>query len=174
MQRIFLLLLVLVCAAASAQVFRQTGPDGQVHFSDRPGKDAEQIDIAPTQTFSPPPVPARTGGGDSNGQNDATSLYSEFTIVSPVSGQEVRANDGNVTVRLSLQPELMSGHTMVLNIDGEDGEKTTTGDNMTIELSNLSRGRHTVEATVVGEDGKELIQAGPISFNVLRTAVGGG
>ena len=103
---------------------------------------------------------------------DVTS-YSEFTIVSPTSEQEVRANDGNVPVRLSLQPALMPGHTIALTIDGEDGHIVKAGDGMTVELSNLSRGRHTVEATVVDDAGNTLIQAGPVSFNVLRVALGG-
>ncbi|MEA3244437.1 MAG: DUF4124 domain-containing protein, partial [Pseudomonadota bacterium] len=62
MQRIFLLLLVLVCATASAQVFRRLGPDGHVYFSDQPGPDAEQVEVRPAQAISLPPVCSGTGG----------------------------------------------------------------------------------------------------------------
>jgi len=171
MQRIFLLLLVLVCATASAQVFRRIGSDGQVYFSDQPGPDAEQVEVSPAQAISLPPVPEQTGAAQQ--QRDVVASYSAFTIVSPTSDQGVRANDGNVTVSLSLQPELMPGHAVMLNVDGEDGEQIKTGDGLAIELSNLSRGLHTVEATVVDAQGKALIQTGPVSFNVLRVAVGG-
>ena len=177
MRRILLISLVLACATSSAQVFKRVGPDGQVYFSDRPGPDAEQIEVAPVQTISRPPVPARTGGPGadaSNGQENATTLYSEFAIVSPNSGEGVRANDGNIEVRLSLRPKLRPGHTVVLNLDGEDGEQIKSGDSMIIRLTNLSRGRHSVAARVIGEKDKTLMQAGPISFDVLRVAAGGG
>ena len=176
MQRISLLLLAFVTATVSAQVFRRTGPDGQVYFSDRPGPDAEQVDVTPAQTISLPPVPEQKdaaeqpGGGTTAQQEDVTSPYTEFTIVSPTSEEGVRANDGNVTVQLSLQPELITGHTIALKIDGEDGKGTSTGEGLAIELSNLSRGRHSVEATVVDQQGNELTQAGPVSFHVLRAA----
>jgi hypothetical protein len=167
-KRIFLLFLIFACATASAQVFRRTGPDGQVHFSDQPGPDAEQVDVTPAQTISLPAVPAQTDATEQ--QEDATSSYTEFTIISPTSEQAVRANDGNVTVQLSLQPELMTGHTIALKIDGEDGVAINTGDGLTVELSNLSRGLHSVEATVLDPEGNELIQTGAVSFNVLRVA----
>jgi hypothetical protein len=168
MQRIFLLFLVFACATASAQVFRRTGPDGEVYFSDRPGPDAEQVDVTPAQTISLPPVPVQT---DTTAQpEDVTSSYTEFTIVSPASEEAVRANDGNVTVQLSLQPGLITGHTIALKIDGEDGKETSAGDGLAIELSNLSRGLHSVEATVVDEQGNVMIHAGPVSFHVLRAA----
>jgi hypothetical protein len=170
MKPISLLLLVFVCAAASAQVYQRTGPDGKVYFSDQPGPDAVQVDVPPAQTISLPAVPESTEPAQQAG--DVTS-YTEFTIVSPTSEQEVRANDGNVPVQLSLQPALMPGHTIALTIDGEDGHTVKAGDGMTVELSNLSRGRHSVEATVVDDAGNAQIQAGPVSFNVLRVAVGG-
>ena len=168
MQRIYLLLLMFVYATASAQVYKRIGPDGQVYFSDQPGPDAEQVEVSPAQAISLPPVPEQTGAAQQ--QREVVASYSAFTIVSPTSDQGVRANDGNVTVSLSLQPELMPGHAVMLNVDGEDGEQIK---GLAIELSNLSRGLHTVEATVVDAQGKALIQTGPVSFNVLRAAVGG-
>ena len=171
MQRMFLFLLAFVFTAAGAQVYKRIGPDGKVYFSDQPGADAREVDIAPAQAVSLTPLPAQTGAAQP--RNDAGASYTEFTIVSPTSDQGVRANDGNVTVSLSLQPELMSGHTVILNVDGEDGEQIRSSGGMSIELNNLSRGRHSVEATVVDAEGNALIQAGPLSFNVLRVAVGG-
>ena len=58
-------------------------------------------------------------------------------------------------------------------MDGEDGEIISSGEAMTIELPNLSRGLHTVQATVVDQKGDGLIQTRPVSFNVLRVAGGG-
>ena len=166
-----LLFMVFVCATASAQVYKRIGPDGQVYFSDQPGPDARQVEVKPAQAISLPPVHRQTGAAQQ--QNDVSTTYSKFTIVSPTSDQGVRANDGNVTVSLSLKPKLMPGHTVRLDVDGEDGEQIKTGGGLSIELSNLSRGLHTVEATVVDAQGSAVIQTGPVSFNVLRVAAGG-
>jgi hypothetical protein len=179
MQRILLLLLVFVCATANSQVFRRIGPDGQVYFSDQPGPGAEQIEVPPVQTMRLPPenvevdATAQPNDAATEQQGDVTTVYTGFTIVNPTSEQSVRANDGSVTVYLSLQPELMPGHAITLKIDGEDGKEIFSGDSMAVQLTNLSRGRHTVEVTVVSEEGNNLIQAGPVSFYVLRAATGG-
>jgi len=170
MNRILPLVLVFACATASAQVFKRVDPDGKVYFSDQPGPDAQQIEVAPAQTISLPPVPrqAETSGE----QDQAGPVYTAFSIVSPTSEQAIRANDGNVVVQLSLQPELRSGHTITLTVDGEDGEAIKSGRGMSIALSNLSRGRHSVEAVVVDDAGKVLIQTDAVGFNLLRVAAG--
>ena len=172
MHRFLVLLLVFVCATANSQIFRRIGPDGQVYFSDQPGPDAERVDVTPAQTISLPSVPEQTKTVAAETQGDATVAYTEFSITSPTSDQGVRANDGNVTIDLSLQPALQSGHMIVLNVDGEDGKSNNATNGLTMELKNMSRGLHTIVATVVDEDGNGLIKTEPVSFHVLR--VGGG
>ena len=172
MHRFLVLLLVFVCATANSQIFRRIGPDGQVYFSDQPGPDAERVYVTPAQTISLPSVPEQTKTVAAETQGDATVAYTEFSITSPTSDQGVRANDGNVTVHLSLQPALQSDHMIVLNVDGEDGESANSSSGLMIELNNLSRGQHTVMATVIDEDGKVLIKTDPVTFQVLRVAGG--
>lgn len=176
MKRIFLLFLVFACATASAQIYRRIGPDGQVYFSDQPGPDAEQIEVTPAQTIRLPPVTtqpdttAQPGGKAAGQQEEEDAPYSLFTIISPASEEAVRANDGNVTIHLMLQPGLAPGHSIKLKVDGEDGKDMNIVDTTTIELVNMSRGRHAVEARVVDDKGKELIQTDPVSFDVLRVS----
>lgn len=177
MKRVFALWLILVCATASAEVFRRIGPDGEVYFSDTPTPGSERVNLGPAQTVSLPAVPRRSAGmgqaaGDASKDTKSLPAYAQFTIVKPSSGQGVRANDGSVTVYLSLQPALMPGHTIELIVDGEDGEKIQSGDTLNFNLSNMSRGRHTVAAKVVDAHGKALIKTGPVGFYVLRVALG--
>jgi len=98
--------------------------------------------------------------------------YTGFSITNPTNDQGVRANGGKVTIHMSLQPALRSGHMIVLNIDGEDGTSSKTTSDLTIELNNMPRGLHTVTATVVDKDGNDLIKTEPVSFHVLRVGVG--
>jgi hypothetical protein len=170
MQRSLVFLLAIVCATASAQVYRRVAPDGHVYFSDRPGPDAVPVQVTPNTAVR---LPRASAQEDATGQADSASpAYSNFSIVSPASNEGVRANLGDVTVVLNLAPELQPGHTILLRLDGEDGEQLSSGEDLSIQLTNLSRGLHTIEATVLDEDGNALIQAGPVSFNVLRVAVG--
>ena len=170
MQKLPVFFLAFVCATASAQVYRRIGPDGHVYFSDQPGPDAEQIEITPNTAVRLPPAP---GQGDATEQQDAAApAYSSFSIVSPVNNQGVRANNGDVTVVLKLVPYLLPGHTIMLSINGQNDEQIITGEDPAIELTNLSRGLHTIEAAVFDEEDTVLIKAGPVSFNVLRVAVG--
>lgn len=179
MKKVVYVLLACAWATAGAQVYQRIGPDGQVHFSDRPGPDAERVEAPPVQAVAGPSLSGQAATTEQQSsekaaqEDDAGAGYTEFVILSPTEEEGVRANDGNVTVRLSLQPHLRPGHGIALRVDGEDGEQVKAGDSMAVELSNLSRGRHTVEARVLDDEGNEIIRAGPVSFHVLRVAAGG-
>lgn len=172
------LVLALASATAAAQVYQRIGPNGEILFSDQPGPDARPVDVRPPQTVTLPPVPARAGSADRQGGSatnpagEAAPGYTAFTILSPTAGEGVRANDGNVTVRLALEPQLVPGHVIRLNLDGEDGEQVRSGGSLAFPLTNLSRGRHSVEAQVLDQNGNVLMRAGPVEFNVLRFAGG--
>lgn len=170
MKRIFLLFLIFACATASAEVFRRIGPDGQVYFSDQPGPGAERIEVKPVPTIRmQTPVPETRVQPDAGQQEE--DAYAAFSIVSPANDEAVRANNGNVTIRMELEPGLLPGHSIKLKIDGEDGKDMNTVDGLSVQLVSMSRGRHTVEAMVVDDKGKVLIQTESVSFNVLRTSL---
>lgn len=175
MQRTVLLVLLLaVCSLASAQVYQRVGPDGKVYLSDRPGPDATAVDVQPAQSIETAPLPdsAELGQAEKEETQDAFTGYSAFSVTSPGAEEGVRANDGNVTVEMSLKPGLQATHRIQLKTSGEDGEAVVTSDQPLVQLSNLSRGRHTVEASIVDDKGEILIKAVPVSFNVLRVAGG--
>ncbi len=151
-------------------MFTRVGPDGTVYFSDQPDPGAREIEVAPPQTITLPPVRRQVGSADQPDQTEPT--YTAFAIVSPANEEGARANNGNVTIQLALQPELEPGHKVMLTVDGEDGVATKSGVGMSLALTKLSRGRHTAQAVVVDDAGEVLIQTDPVSFYVLRVALG--
>ena len=174
MKRLLPLVLVFTgVAQANTEVFRRIGPDGEVYFSDSPGPGAESVIISPAQTTRLPAVAPRTVDVESSAdvKEVAIPAYTDFSVVKPSPDQGVRANDGSVTIYLSLRPALMPGHTIELKVDGEDGEKIRSGDTLNFNLSEMSRGRHSVAARVVDENGQELITTDPVGFYVLRAAL---
>jgi hypothetical protein len=158
-------LLLCLTALASAQVFRSVGPDGTVQFSDQPAPGATSVDVQPAQTVpmggpilrSPAPAAAKEPGGP---------VYGRFEILSPTADEGVRANDGNVTVSLALDPPLLPGHRVVVLVDGRPVGSPDAS--LQVALTNLDRGTHRVEASVVNAGGQALASAGPLTFHVLR------
>jgi hypothetical protein len=165
-------LLLVSALGAAAQVYRWVGPDGTVHYTDRPQPGATPVDVPPVQTFSPGPSVAaprpsapepRLPGGPAAGG------YARFAIASPTNEEAVRANDGNVAVGLTLDPPLKPGHKVVLLLDGQP--VGPPGVSLSAQLSNLERGAHRIEASVIDARGTPIISAGAVTFHVLRVAL---
>ncbi|MBT8428525.1 MAG: DUF4124 domain-containing protein, partial [Gammaproteobacteria bacterium] len=158
MQRFVAIFLLVASATASADVFRRVGPDGEVYFSDTPSPGSERVNLAPAQAVTLSNArrqPAETGQLTADAAKDeSTHQYAQFEIVKPSYGQGVRANDGSVTVYLSLQPALKAGDIIELSVDGEDGAMIRSGGTLNFNLSNMSRGRHTVGARVKNARGQ--------------------
>jgi len=177
MNRFLALFLITTCTTAGAEVFRQVGPDGTVTFSDTSTPGAERLRVEPAQTVTLPPVPTRATETEQSGDgakkaDGSAPAYESFAILEPSNGQGIRANDGSVTVSLSLKPALAPGHKIELVLDGQDDGKVYSGSSLIFKLSQLSRGEHTVSARVKDAGGEQLIETGTVSFNVLRVARG--
>ncbi len=168
MSRLFLLPLLLVCAAASAEVYKHVSPDGRVTFSDQPAPGAEEVHVPPLQTFDMGPVPKSTVE-PKTAKNKKKFDYSELAILSPENGQGIRANDGTITVKMAVKPSLGPGHTIKVTLDGEP---VASGRSTSLKLKNLPRGGHTLKAIVIDEEGDEVRKSDPVLFFLHRVAGG--
>lgn len=173
MQRFLLIcLLLVVCGPASAEAFRHIGPDGEVYFSDRASPGSERVELRPAQAVTLPEVtrqpPAMNTDLGQTTVEESTFSYAQFEIVKPSFDQGVRANDGSVTIYMSLQPALRPRHSIELVVDGIEGARIHSGEALNVNLSDMPRGRHTVEARVKNARGETMIKTGPVGFYVLR------
>ena len=167
----FLVLIIFTFTIASAhQLYRHVGPNGEVYFTDQPGPDSVPVEVSPINVKAAPKLPAPPP--ESASDQEPLASYEYFNILSPTEDQGVRANNGHVIINLALKPGLKPGHTIKLKIDGEDGKLVKSGHSLTIDLFNVSRGLHTVQAFVLDDHGNTLMDAGPVSFHVLRVALG--
>ncbi len=162
------LLLVLAAgpAAAAKKVYRTVGPDGVVEFTDRPpDENAVEVEVPPPNTYTPPPVPAREPAGA--GAAPAGFRYRRLAIAAPRPDQMFADNTGNVTVRVEVEPPLETrlGHRLEVLVDG-----TPRGGGPVLELTNLPRGEHTVQARVVDGTGRVLRQTPVVRFHVARVS----
>ena len=70
-------------------------------------------------------------------------------------------------MRLALRPALRHGHTIAINIDGE---RIGAGTSTVIQMTNVTRGGHTLQALILDAEGEEVAQTDAVMFYVLRVA----
>jgi hypothetical protein len=152
-----------VAPAAAQRIYRYTDADGNVVFTDNPPtQGATEVNLPPVNTFASPNRPLDLDSDLPGGQHPG---YQEFSIVSPTSGEAIRDNAGNVSVKLRLRPGLHRGDTIdyVLN-----GQSIASGRSTSATLTKMDRGSHTIEAVVRDTKGKVVAQTGSVQFDLLR------
>jgi len=157
--------LSLVSVVTGAAVYKWVGPDGEVTYSDRPQPGAEQVQVAPVQTYEAPELPENEVP---QGEGDGFSGYESFAIVVPNNDETFRDNGGLVEVKLQLTPGLQRGHRISVYMDGQSlgGEGRSTS----LVLRNVDRGSHRLHAAVVDEEGDEVARTEPVVFHMHRTS----
>ncbi len=150
-----------------AVIYKSVDENGNVVFSDSPpDKSAEKIELGPINTIPALDLPANQD--DSAGQptqDDAS--YQTFEITQPQPDQSIRDNAGNIAVAVSVAPTIDSdtNDQIVITMDGRE---VSRGTKTSIDLSNVSRGTHTLDAHIVNSSGKKLATANSVEFHVLR------
>jgi len=162
------------------KVFRKFHPDGVVEFTDQPSKDSEELKVEELPTYKFAPVPGTTpskatpatrptSAPTKNGTNAPAvpaSPYTALNITSPARNENIRANDGNVLIKLNLTPALQAhlGHQFEYLLDGKSVLKSARPD----MLNNLDRGTHTLVVQVIDKNNRVLIHSDSVSFHLQR------
>lgn len=171
---VLLLAALILPSVLAAEVYRWVDDQGNVHFGDRPPADraSDPVDIREPMRGVPfegarEALERPVRGEETDAE---VSPYRNLAIVRPEDGTGVRANDGNVTAEVDLDPALdtEAGHRIAWVLDGEVvGEGTAAQ----TTFEGLDRGAYSLEAHVLGPDGEVLITAPGVEFNVLRFAI---
>lgn len=167
---LLLLSIVLAIPPVTAALYRWVDEQGNVVLSDRPpppGVQGHEIEaLEPLNIVSPPPESSRTEYPEQI-RGEETAPYDRIYFVSPQDDEAVRANDGNVTIVVGVEPglSLHPGHVIVLSLDGRE---VARGDDTEIRLENLDRGTHELQAEIRNRSDKVLETSSPIRFHVLR------
>lgn len=164
--------LLLIPGLAQAVVCKSVGEDGVVSYTDVPLNECEQkVDLPDYSRYSPRPIdrPAPSSNQGADAQVAPFSGYRSFRFTEPAAGGTVRSNEGQVTVVMDLEPALQNGHKIRLTLDGE--AVSGTFDGLAVELSNIDRGSHSLDATVVDASGSVLVRASPVQFTLRKTGL---
>jgi hypothetical protein len=164
------------CACTGAAVYKSVDKDGNVIYSDVPEKkDQKPIKVEEPMTFESQPArrttaESRSESGEESGRKakPAPTDYESLAITQPGPDQAIRSNSGDITVQVSASPVLQKDHVYVIYVDGS---KVHEGTANSVNLTNQSRGSHTISAEVRDEQGNVLISSGSMTFHLLRHSV---
>ncbi|MBI5450341.1 MAG: DUF4124 domain-containing protein [Gammaproteobacteria bacterium] len=166
-----IMLLIMSCQTASAEIYTWKRADGTVVFSDRPQAEATEIPVPVPQTYASP-----TAAGDNTRDTDspppaeaaAPVSYTQLTIIQPANDATLWDDAGAVTVALSIIPALQPGHRRVLELDGE--QQATDNDGL-LMLNQVDRGTHLLRALILDPRNKTVMASPTITFHLKQHTV---
>ncbi len=164
-----LLLASAATPVVAAEAYKCKGSKGEVVFSDQPCKDGEKIELKPVQTYTPAPMPAAPAPTAADKPARKAQAYQQVMITAPLANQEIRDNEGKITVSVALKPALQEGHQLRLLVDGQ--AKGPAAAVTSWELADVERGEHTVIVEVLDETGRHVASSDPVSFAVHRRSL---
>ncbi len=161
--------MLLVASASSATVYKWKDEEGRVHYSDRPVEGAEVVKSVPLTTFKSPPASSPSSANSTQQKDEDSANYTNFAFVSPANDTTVRDNAGNIAIQLSVDPPLRQGHSIVLTIDGTPLQNKMQA--TTFTLSNLDRGTHTLQASIVDSEGETVTETAATTVHMRRASI---
>lgn len=158
----------VVCSVAlCATVYKWVDENGVTHYSDQPHENAEKVQIAQPQTYSPGPLPI-TRTSQAPAPKQAADTYT-CQIVQPTNDQTF-PNTTSVTVAAQFSPMPHSGDQSSLLLDGARIPNFPQGGG-SVTLDPIDRGQHSLQAVVQDSSGKMLCQSTSVSFTVLQPSI---
>jgi hypothetical protein len=151
-------------------VFSWKDAKGLVHYGDSPpesvkAKTVDLPELTIIKDYGKLYKPVLTAEERGLTKKARTNPYTKFAIIAPTNKQAIRANNGDVSVMLSLKPRLLPEHTLSVFLDGK---KMAEGDLRIVNLTNLDRGKHNVYAIIKGKKEREISKSNDIIFTVIR------
>lgn len=171
MKQFFALLLCLVPTLLSAGVvYKYIDKQGNTVYTDQPRPGAQRVDLPEPSTYSPPKLPPRVTATAKAGKGRAGAVYSGLTLTSPEPDASIWDNTGELLVIYTLEPALQTkrGHRMVVSVDGE---ALAPVNGTRVELKNVDRGTHQLQARIIDADGEVLIESQTATVNLHRQSV---
>ena len=165
--------LLLSCAvlSAHADVYRRVDGNGNVTFSDQPHPQAEKIEIEILPSYTPVAIPEDVAPVGEEQQEDKEVPNYKIEIVSPIDDETIRANVGTVVINVSVTPTLDQDRSdqVVVKLDGQELGEPSSSSSFT--LTNIERGTHTVQVSIIDKSKKVLKSSKTVTFHLQRIAI---
>ncbi|WP_125181334.1 DUF4124 domain-containing protein [Thiohalobacter thiocyanaticus] len=170
MRHWILIFALLGSAAQAGTVYRWVDENGTVHYSDSPRSGAEAVELRQPNVYEAPKNLPKIESRSGQQEEADPAGYQRLAITSPEPDSAFWDNQGNFTLRLSLEPALdtAAGHSIRISLDGE---VQGTTQKLQWQFTGVDRGTHSVRAEVVDESGRALIQSDPVSFHLHQQSI---
>lgn len=161
---LMVLLPLLGLLPASAEVYRWTDSRGVTQYSDKPPSDSvKPAQLPPLQTYTPAAPPTTSATAASSDKPIADGKPPPIRITSPTPDETIRDTGGRLGVTVDVT--LKSNQGVLYFLDGAQQNPVATPSTAYL-FEAVERGEHTITATVVSADGKELSRAAPVTVHV--------
>ena len=163
----FIILLLIFSATAHAELYKKVDEQGNVTYSDVPSGTAKPVQPPGLTTYGTPAQHKQTGKKSADTPKPATTNYTTAVIASPANDEALRDNNGNLTVKINLEPQLdiQAGNKLVLLLDQKSAAVAQTPE---IALKDVERGAHALKAQVIDATGRVLKESAEINFQMHR------
>lgn len=158
-------LLLALALPASAEIYRYTDERGNPVYTNQPpqGAATESVQLGPTNTVAAP-APAKPASAEP-ASDEASQDYSRLEISGVPDDEALRANAGDFTVEVSLEPSLRGGDLLQMLLDGQP--LAPPGRQTRFQLSHTDRGTHSLQAVILRDD-EPLQSSASVSFTLQR------
>lgn len=186
----FLLIAVAFCTHSilSAGIFSWTDASGNVVYGDAPPDAVVAKPVAPPKLTilegfanrykeqSAPTKRNNTAARQKNrtivntwgAKSQQANPYTALKIIAPKADQSIRANDGDVSIAISMSPKLRGDDKVIIYLNGQQHSSIRS---RVANLSNLDRGEYKLSLEIQNAAGEPLLKSAQQSFNVLRNSV---
>ncbi len=161
----------LASRADDTVVYKHRSESGAVLYSDKPegpgGSKTEKLPLPPITSIAAPEDDSSDQADDASDDESAATGYQQLVIVSPTAGQNLRSNNGDVTVGIGLNPPLQVGDVAMVLLDGTPRAQILAPDS-SATLKEVNRGEHSVQVVVLDATQTPLIRSAVQPFFLHR------
>lgn len=165
---ILLLLAVAFNSSSYAEIYRTVDKDGNVIFTDRPGKGASEVKLPPINTTSIPEASPYSNAIAPPDTPTATAPDYQVHIISPRDNVTIPPGQRDLAIAVSLSTPLQPTHYLVYYINGEAIQES---ESTSIVIQDITRGEHRLSVEVIDAQGTVLAQSPVKIVNVIRPSI---
>lgn len=166
-------ILLLMAAPAYAKLYKCTDASGNISYTDEPCIGGEELKLPPLPTYKSK-KPATSSSADRKsapGTKDSSKGYTRLEITQPADDKQIQSEDGKVDISIAVEPGLNTndGHKIQIKFDGQSLK--TTGATTRVQLNDVERGTHTVQASIIDAKGAVVMSSETIKFHLLKRSL---
>lgn len=146
-------------------IYKYLDENGNIAYSDKPIQGAKRMNIQLRPTPEPDDEQQAADALENDSASKEVTNYESLELLTPKNDKVVSDRSGSVQVILLPTPRLSSTHELVITVDGKD---ISRGRHANLNLSQVSRGTHTVSARILDANGTTIITSPTSTFHVKQ------